>query len=74
MELVRIDSRLVIVRTEEPQAGRLDNLPERHDVIAGDPEDLVHVDWSDSWRWTRLAHHQKPRSYKRLGLRASLKT
>jgi hypothetical protein len=74
MELVRIDERLVIVRTAERYAGRLDSLPERHEVVSGNPEDLVHVDWSESWRWNRIAHHQNSRSYKRLGLRANLKT
>ena len=68
MELVRIDERLVIVRTEEPHAGRLDNLPERHEVISGNPEDLVHVDWSESWRWNLFVRRQGSLSYNWAGL------
>lgn len=30
-------------------ASRLTRLV-RHDCIAGDPEDLVHIDWSKEWR------------------------
>lgn len=29
---------------------RLDNLTPHPDDIVGDPEDLVHVDWSGEWR------------------------
>lgn len=32
----------------EPVRGRLNNLV-AHDVVVGDPEELVHVDWSESW-------------------------
>ncbi len=39
--------RIRIVR-EEPPEGRLARLVP-HDCIRGDPEDLVHIDWSDRW-------------------------
>lgn len=29
---------------------KLDNLKRRPDIILCDPEDLVHIDWSDEWR------------------------
>lgn len=29
---------------------KLANLAPHPDVINGDPEDLVHIDWSDEWR------------------------
>lgn len=29
---------------------RLDSLVARPDFIKGDPEDLVHLDWSHAWR------------------------
>ncbi len=29
---------------------KLDQLESRPDVIVGDPDDLVHLDWSDSWK------------------------
>lgn len=29
---------------------RLDRLPRRPDFIAGDPEDLISLDWSGEWR------------------------
>jgi prevent-host-death family protein len=51
IEIVRRGKKLRIVPSgERPAGGRLDNLPERHHVIAGDPEDLIHVDWSKRWR------------------------
>ncbi len=28
----------------------LDRLPRRQGVVVGDPEDLVHLDWSANWR------------------------
>ncbi|HLQ43416.1 MAG TPA: hypothetical protein VK137_01695 [Planctomycetaceae bacterium] len=29
--------------------GKLRNLIPRPDIIVGDPEDLVHIDWSEYW-------------------------
>jgi prevent-host-death family protein len=50
VEIVRRGKTLRIVPTEEHRASRLENLPDRHEVIAGDPEELVHLDWSKQWR------------------------
>lgn len=30
--------------------GELENLLPKRDIVAGDPEDLVHFDWSSEWR------------------------
>lgn len=40
--------RLLRILAVEPKS-KLANLKVR-DAIVGDPEDLVHVDWSDEWR------------------------
>ena len=29
---------------------KLDNLKRRDDYLPGDPEDIVHMDWSKEWR------------------------
>ena len=50
VEIVRRGKTLRIVATEEHRSSRLENLPDRHEVIAGDPEELVHLDWSKQWR------------------------
>jgi hypothetical protein len=47
IEIDRAGQRLLLVRKEKK--GRLNNLI-RRDVIAGDPEDLVHLDWSKEWK------------------------
>lgn len=33
----------------EPPDDKLDNL-KRRDCLVGDPEDIVHMDWSKEWR------------------------
>jgi prevent-host-death family protein len=48
VEVVRKGERVRIVPVEP--ASRLDNLTSRPDVIVGDPEELVHMDWSHEWR------------------------
>ena len=50
VEINRRGKKLKIVRAKETESSWLDDLPERPDVIAGDPEDLVHIDWSKEWR------------------------
>ena len=40
--------RLLRILAVEPKS-KLANLKWR-DVIVGDPEDLVHIDWSEEWR------------------------
>ncbi len=32
-----------------PQS-KLDRLKSNPDLVVGDPDDLVHMDWSDSWK------------------------
>jgi hypothetical protein len=34
----------------EVPVSKLDQLPDRPDAIVGDPEDFVHIDWSDYWK------------------------
>ena len=34
-------------------ASKLDNLVKRPGTIVGDPEDIVHMDWSGEWNETR---------------------
>ncbi len=48
IEVERGSRRLRIVAVDE--SGRLDRLIPRPDVVRGDPEDLVHLDWSSEWR------------------------
>lgn len=48
VEVERRGRKLRIVAVE-PRS-RLDNLTPHPGAIVGDPEDLVHMDWSDEWR------------------------
>jgi antitoxin (DNA-binding transcriptional repressor) of toxin-antitoxin stability system len=48
LEIERKGRRLRIVPVEEPS--RLDRLIPHPDAIAGDPEELVSIDWSEHWR------------------------
>jgi antitoxin (DNA-binding transcriptional repressor) of toxin-antitoxin stability system len=32
-----------------PQKGKMERLVPRPEVITGDPDDLIHCDWSDAW-------------------------
>ncbi|MGH9112621.1 MAG: type II toxin-antitoxin system Phd/YefM family antitoxin [Acidimicrobiales bacterium] len=48
VEVTRKGRRVRIVPVDAPS--RLDNLTPHPDDIIGDPEDLVHMDWSDEWR------------------------
>jgi hypothetical protein len=50
VEIVREGRRLQIVRVEEEPAGKLRNLEPHPDALVGDPEELVHLDWSGEWR------------------------
>ncbi len=47
LEIERKGQRLLIV--PEKKRSKLDNLVERADLIKGDPDDLVELDWSDAW-------------------------
>lgn len=39
-----------VVIERSPVESKLANLVRRDNVIKGDPEDLVHIDWSGEWR------------------------
>jgi len=47
LEVARGSARLRIVPVDERSV--LDRLPRRPEAITGDPEDLVHLDWSAEW-------------------------
>lgn len=48
IEIDRKGTRLKIVLDEPPP--KLSRLLSRDEAIVGDPDDLVHVDWSTEWR------------------------
>ena len=48
LEIERNGRRLRVVPVDAPS--KLDRLIEHPDLIVGDPEDLVHMDWSHEWR------------------------
>lgn len=50
VEIERRGRRLKIVPADEPARGKLDRLDPHPDAIVGDPEDLVHLDWSAEWK------------------------
>lgn len=50
VEIERGGRRLRIVPVEEESRSRLDRLAARPEVVNGDPEDLVHLDWSTEWQ------------------------
>jgi PHD/YefM family antitoxin component YafN of YafNO toxin-antitoxin module len=41
--------KLKIVPVTERKKRRLEDIPERDDIVIGDPEELVHIDWSNEW-------------------------
>jgi Antitoxin Phd_YefM, type II toxin-antitoxin system len=47
IEIDRAGKRLLLMPKEKKS--KLANLVKR-DVVVGDPEDLVHMDWSQAWR------------------------
>lgn len=49
VEIERKGRRLRIV-PDEPPPSRLAAMETRPDLIIGDPDDLVHIDWSGEWR------------------------
>lgn len=48
LEIERKGARLRIATMEQPE--RLSRLKRHPDFLVGDPEDIVHVDWSGEWR------------------------
>ena len=50
LEIERNGAILVIAPKEEKEKGsKLDNLPQREWAIVGDPDELIHMDWSSEW-------------------------
>jgi hypothetical protein len=48
LEIERNGRRLRVIPTDAPP--KLDRLVAHDDYIVGDPESLIHVDWSGEWR------------------------
>lgn len=50
LEIERNGKLLVIApKVEKKKGSRLDNLPRREGAIIGDPDELIHMDWSSEW-------------------------
>jgi antitoxin (DNA-binding transcriptional repressor) of toxin-antitoxin stability system len=52
LEIERKGRRLRVVpdpRDPEPGLSKLDRIKGNRDLIIGDPEDLIHIDWSVYW-------------------------
>lgn len=50
-EELQIERNGTIVRLVPPSPRSwLDRLPRREGVVVGDPDDLVHMDWSANWK------------------------
>lgn len=45
------NGKLLVVAPKEPakKGSRLDRLPRREGFIVGDPDELIHIDWSSEW-------------------------
>ena len=50
VEIVRRRRRLKIVPAEDSKPRKLDRLKARTKALVGDPEALVHLDWSKDWK------------------------
>lgn len=50
VEIVRGRRRLKIVPADEAGPGKLARLKRRPNALVGDPEELVHLDWSTEWK------------------------
>lgn len=50
VEIERKGRRLRIVPADERPRGKLGRLRPHPKSIVGDPEDLVHLDWSSEWK------------------------
>lgn len=48
LEIERKGRKLRIVADEAPS--KLDRIVGREDFLLGDPDDIIHMDWSDYWR------------------------
>ena len=48
---IEVERRGKILKIMPPaQTSKLESLPRRADFIRGNPEDLVHMDWSGEWK------------------------
>lgn len=51
IEVARAGGAVRIIRADEPpRKSRLDDLDSHPRAVTGDPEDLVHLDWSGEWK------------------------
>ncbi len=50
VEIVRGRRRLRIIPADEVSGGKLTRLKARPKALVGNPEDLVHMDWSKEWK------------------------
>lgn len=50
LTIKRHDRTLRLVPDDPPPGGRLGRIRTNPDVIVGDPEDFVELDWSDTWQ------------------------
>jgi prevent-host-death family protein len=58
LEIVRNGKTLVIAPKEERSIW--DRLPRREGAIVGDPDKLIHIDWSSEWNLTLIDTHVAP--------------
>ena len=50
VEIVRGGRRLRIIPADEPRRGKLERLQPHAKALVGDPQDIVHLDWSGEWK------------------------
>lgn len=50
VEIIRGRRRLKIVPGDDARASKLARLRPRPAALVGDPEDIVHLDWSEGWK------------------------
>lgn len=50
VEIIRSGRRLKIVAADGVAGGKLARLKPRPGALLGNPEDLVHMDWSKEWK------------------------
>jgi antitoxin (DNA-binding transcriptional repressor) of toxin-antitoxin stability system len=50
LDIVRKGQRLRIVPADAPRAFSIENLEPHPDGIVGDPDELIHMDWSSEWK------------------------
>lgn len=50
VEILRGKRRLKIIPADAGEVSKLGRIKPRPKALSGDPEDLVHLDWSSEWR------------------------